>query len=463
MWALFLLARITFADVTEAEVVGEVLSQFPAVQMSQQDVKAAEAQELTARGAFDIVFEGDWKDVTGDYEYSVFESQVRKPTSIFGLDLYGGFRESQGGVPLYYGEQETLDRGEWNVGAKLPLLRGFLTDTRRAGFNKSKLQVSRQNLKLRATELREIEKALFAYWSWKVALGRWRIQKSLLDIAKLRDQWLGKRTRAGDIPAFERKDNLRTVLLRQSALLQADLELKSRETQLAFFLSNADLQKKVESSSLSEKNIESHWFIPQQTSEFKKPIDDLMNRALKQRPEFAAIATQLAQLEIDKDLQQNQFLPKLDLKAEYSKDRGVGSTTLDDENTTVSLQFQVPLQYRNIRGQRDQISADIRKVEFERQLLERQWRADLTALQKNLEVATERRELALQEFDLAKQLENGERTRFRQGDTNVLIVNLREQATAEASLRIIETTADLLRAYASLEVRLGKIPFIKAN
>ena len=68
MWALFLLARITFADVTEAEVVGEVLSQFPAVQMSQQDVKAAEAQELTARGAFDIVFEGDWKDVTGDYE-----------------------------------------------------------------------------------------------------------------------------------------------------------------------------------------------------------------------------------------------------------------------------------------------------------------------------------------------------------------------------------------------------------
>ena len=156
-------------------------------------------------------------------------------------------------------------------------------------------------------------------------------------------------------------------------------------------------------------------------------------------------------------------LPRLDLKAEYSKDSGLGSTNLEDDNTTVSLQFQVPLQYRNIKGQRDQVSANIRKVEWERQLLERQWKAELAALQKNLEVSTERRELSIQEHELAQYLENGERTRFRQGDTNVLIVNLREQASAEASLRIIETTADVLRAYASLQVRLGKIPFLKAN
>jgi len=243
------------------------------------------------------------------------------------------------------------------------------------------------------------------------------------------------------------------------------LELKARETQLAVYITSELLQKKIASSTLSDKNMESRWFVPQQMSEFKKPVDDLMRTALRDRPEFAAIATQLAQLNIDKDLQQNQFLPRLDLKAEYSKDSGlgVGATKLDDDNTTVSLQFQVPLQYRNIKGQRDQVSANIRKVEWERQLLERQWKAELAALQKNLEVSTERRELSIQEHELAQQLENGERTRFRQGDTNVLFVNLREQASAEASLRIIETTADVLRAYAALEVRLGKIPFLKAN
>lgn len=463
MLLIWFLSAFAFADVNESELVSEVLSQFPAVQMSQQDVKASQAQQLAARGAFDIVLEGDWKDSTGDYEYSVFESRIKKPTSLFGLDLYGGFRESQGLVPLYYGEQETLDRGEWNVGARLPLLRGFFIDSRRANLEKSKLQVSRQSLQLRATELREIEKALFSYWNWKVALERWRIQKSLYDIAKTRDQWLEKRTRAGDIPAFERKDNLRTVLLRQSALLQAELELKTRETQLVVFLTNAELIKKIESSTKQHENMESKWSIPTQMASFQKPVDELMKQAMKERPEFGVIAAQLSQLQIDKDLQQNQFLPKLDLKAEYSKDRGVGSSTLDDDNTTVSLQFEVPLQYRNIRGQRDQAAANIKRLEYERQLLERQWRADLQALQKNLEVASERRELSLQEYELAKQLENGERTRFRQGDTNVLIVNLREQASAEASLRIIETTAEVLRAYASLEVRLGKIPFVKMN
>ncbi len=459
MWYLLVLSHLIFADVTESEVVDEVLSQFPAVQISQQNVKVSEAQELAARGAFDIVLEGQWRDTSGDYENSVFESRIVKPTALFGLDLYGGFRESQGEIPIYYGEDETLDRGEWNFGVRLPLLRGFAIDSRRATLNRSKLQLNRQTLQLRATELHEIEKALFAYWNWKVALERWRIQKNLFDIAKTRDEWLEKRTRSGDIAAFERKDNLRTVLLRKSALLQADLELKTREVQLAVFITAPELQKKVQASSSSEKNIEARWSVPQHISEFQKPVDQLMNQALTERPEFAGIALQLAQLNIDKDLQNNQFLPKLDFKAEYSKDRGFGSTKLDDDNTTVSLQFEVPLQYRNIRGQKNIISANMKKVELERQLLERQWRAELTALQKNLEVATERRALSLQEYELAQQLESGERTRFRQGDTNVLIVNLREQASAEASLRIVETTAEVLRTYASLQVRVGTIPF----
>lgn len=78
-----------------------------------------------------------------------------------------------------------------------------------------------------------------------------------------------------------------------------------------------------------------------------------------------------------------------------------------------------------------------------------------------MSVAYERRELSLEEYSLAQQLEKGERLRFRQGDTNVLIVNLREQASAEASLRVVETTAEVLRTYAALEVRVGKIPFLK--
>lgn len=455
------LIHLVSAELTEPQIVGDVLSQFPVIQMSQQELKVAEGQELSARGNFDIVLEGDWKESTGNYENSVLDSRIKKPTSIFGLDLYAGFRKSQGDIPVYYGEDETLDRGEWNVGLNLPLLRGFYIDKRRAEFYKSELQVSRKSLQLRATELKEIEKALFAFWNWKVALERWRIQKELLDIAQSRDQWLEKRAKAGDIAEFERKDNLRTILVRKSALLQADVELKAREMQLNVFITDANLKKNINTSLQPNKNIEARWPIPTHMLSLLKPVNELVNLAIKERPEFAEIATELSQLEIEKDLQKNQFLPKLDFKAEYSKDRGIGSPKLNDDNTTLGLQLQLPLQYRSIRGQNNQISANIKKVELERQLLERQWRAELETLQKNLSVAYERRELSLEEYSLAQQLEKGERLRFRQGDTNVLIVNLREQASAEASLRVVETTAEVLRTYAALEVRVGKIPFLK--
>jgi len=460
MWVMLFLTFFASGNVTEADLVNDVLSQFPAVLMSAQERKFSEAQELAARGAFDLVVEGEWRDTAGNYENSFFSSRIRKPTSLFGLDLYAGFRQSRGEIPVYYGELETLDRGEWNFGLNLPLLRGFWIDNRRAELKKSEIQVKRQTLEFRATELREVEKSLLAYWNWKVALERWRIQKNLLDIAKTRDQWLEKRTRSGDIAAFERKDNLRTVLLRQSALLQAELDLKSREAQLAVFLSSPDLKNKIQTSTASEKNMESRWPVPQQVAQLNGSVDQLMQEAIKERPEFSIIAAQIAQLEISKDLQDNQFLPKLDFRAEYSKDRGVGGANLGDDNSTLSLQFEVPLQYRSVRGQRNQITAEIRRAEFEREFLTRQWRSELEIFQKNLAVATERRSLALQEFELARQLEKGERIRLRQGDTNVLIVNLREQASAEASLRVIETTADVLRAYSSLKIRLGKIPFI---
>lgn len=460
MWYLLVIAGLAGADVTESEIVNHVLVQFPTVQMGIQNVKESEGQELAARGAFDMIVEGNWRDTFGDYDNTVFESRLKKPTAIFGLDLYAGFRESRGDIPVYYGEQETLDRGEWSFGASLPLLRGFLIDERRAIWNKSKLELEQQSLQLRAVELQEIEKSLFAYWNWKMALERWRIQKNLYDIAKTRDEWLQKRAKSGDIAAFERKDNLRTVLLRQSALLQAEVDLETTEAQLAVYIEDENLQKKVRTSTLSEWNMESKWAIPQQTVEFKKPVEELMDRALKNRPEFSIIATELAQLQIDKDYQNNQFLPRLDFRAHYSKDRGIGSPRLGDDNTTLSLQFEVPLQYRRIRGEKNQITANIRKTELEGELLSRQWKAQLIALRKNLDTALERRTLSLQEFELAEQLEKGERVRFRQGDTNVLIVNLREQATAEASLRIIETTVDVLRAYTSIAVRVGKIPFI---
>lgn len=66
-----------------------------------------------------------------------------------------------------------------------------------------------------------------------------------------------------------------------------------------------------------------------------------------------------------------------------------------------------------------------------------------------LEAARQRVLVARREVALATELEAAERQRFEQGDSTLLIVNLREQATAESKVREIDAVLDFQRALAN--------------
>jgi hypothetical protein len=64
-----------------------------------------------------------------------------------------------------------------------------------------------------------------------------------------------------------------------------------------------------------------------------------------------------------------------------------------------------------------------------------------------LSASRKRLHVAQAELRLAAEDEEDERTRLALGDGNILFVNLREQATAEAALREIDALLDNHRAY----------------
>lgn len=453
---------LSSAEVTQTEFVDHVLTQFPTVQMSQEDVSIARAQKTIAEGAFDAVFQTSWTESHGDYDYKYLQSRILKPTSILGLDLYAGFRKSTGVIPIYDGQLETLTDGEWSVGAKLPLLRGLWTDSRRTQLAKSRLQIEKQIYQLRATELAQVKKALMTYWDWKLARERYRIQKELLEVATQRDVWLEKRARAGDVARFERNDNLRSILQRKSFVLQNQQHLKTANAELQMYVSDPGLSSRISHTEFpSERSLD--WSLPPRLEALSKPAESLLTVALAQRPELNALMNQKEQLQADRDLARNEFLPRLDIDAQYSKDRGIGPSNigpsnLDDNNVKVSVNLEIPLQYRRVRGLREQATSALERLNYEKQLLERQWLAEITALQNNLQVSIERRTLAGQELTLAKELNVGEMSRFRHGESTILMVNLREQTTAEAELRLAEMTIEVIKNHASLLLALGEIP-----
>jgi outer membrane protein TolC len=98
------------------------------------------------------------------------------------------------------------------------------------------------------------------------------------------------------------------------------------------------------------------------------------------------------------------------------------------------------------------------RTELQRDLLRQRIEIDLKNAKRGLEVASVRFSISKREYELALHLEDGERKRFKNGESSILTVNLREQATAEARLRMIETLADAHRNHLALKTLIGTIP-----
>jgi outer membrane protein TolC len=76
-------------------------------------------------------------------------------------------------------------------------------------------------------------------------------------------------------------------------------------------------------------------------------------------------------------------------------------------------------------------------------------------------VARERFLLASQEVEMARKLEKAERIRFKAGTSNLFIVNLREQSTADARIReagALETYFRARATYDYLATRFRRSP-----
>ena len=63
--------------------------------------------------------------------------------------------------------------------------------------------------------------------------------------------------------------------------------------------------------------------------------------------------------------------------------------------------------------------------------------------------------LAREQLTAAHELEQSERSRFRLGDSTLLLVNLREQAATDAALQELDALADYHRAKVELRAATG--------
>jgi outer membrane protein TolC len=436
-------------------VLQSVRAKFPRIKVAEQEQKVAEADLVAREGGFDL----QWRaragvDPSGTFQNRRWETDLVQPTTLWGTQFFVGYRFGSGTVPVYDTKLLSPENGEFRAGIDLPILRNGSMDLRRNNLKKASLQLEVADADLKQAILENSKSASFLYWDWILSSKRYEINQELLKVAELRDVWLTERVRLGDLPKFEQEDNYRSILQRKAAVAQSERLFQKASIDLSLFLRN-DQGDPI----LAERDQ-----IPQELPDIREyPLPNFetsIEEALRNRPEILRVSTQGQQNLVDQLLAENQVLPRLDVQMTTARSFGAKGSAPESNQFEGALQFEFPLQNRVALGNRSRFRSTELRIDAQLRLARDQIHNEVRDAVIALQQSKIRWNLSHQEALLAHRLEEGERTRFRAGDSNILTVNLREQATADAQLREWEARTDFYRGLAAYDAALGRLPLL---
>lgn len=437
------------SPVTLKLVLESVDRSYPLLRAARQDRTIADADLLSAEGGFDL----SWRTRAsmapyGYYKNYTIDSVVQQPTRWWGVTAFGGWRIGRGDFAVYDGKRATNDLGELRAGLQIPLWRDGPIDRRRANIQRAEIGQKLGDIAVEQQRIETTRAASLRYWSWVVAGQRVAVARQLLDAAVARDAGLAERASRGDLPPIERTENARSILQRQSQLLAAERALQQAAIELSLFHRGANDAPLIALPNTQPRDL------PEPTS-LEASVESDLARALARRPEARRLALQREQASIELAWARNQSRPAIDLQLAVSRDLGDGASYRRPTEFEAGILIDIPLQTRVADGRADAAYASVAKAAAQEQLARDRIVADVRDARSEVETARQRVKIAREELALARQLEAFERRRFELGDSTLLIVNLREQAAAEAAMREIDALGDFQRALASLRSAMG--------
>lgn len=446
--ALLLCAEARAGELTEDEVVRAAKLSFPLVVAAQRDVEGAEGALRSARGGFDPTWRSTAGiEATGKYPTVRAQTAIEQPTPLWGSSVFVGYRIGQGTFAVYDGKAETNQLGELRGGLRVPLWRDGPIDKRRAGITQQEYGLKAAESSRSLTMIETVRASKLRYWAWVSAGQRLNALRAWLALAESRDAQLKERVARGDTSEIERTENQRAILQRQNAVMLAERDVIVAANELGYYL-RADDGRVLppEPHRLPGK-------LPEPT-----PVSVAGNAedvALAARPELARLSALRGRTEVELEFARNQSKPAIDTVVAVSRDLGAGDPGREKPVLEAMLVLDVPLFNRTALGRADAVRAEQGRIEQQIRLQRDRVVLDVKNAQAALRISEERARLAAKELEVAKGLAAAEWTRFTLGESTVLLVNVREQSSAEADLRHIDALADYRAALANYRFALG--------
>lgn len=406
----------------------------------------AEATIRNAYGEFDPIFEGrlERKTKSGAPTVDLLSAGVELPIgSLFGPKFVAKYKR---GFGTRLSSVDITDAaGEAEVGVKVPLLQGIFLDKRRAVFEKAALRPDlsranevqiKNNLLLTASEL---------YWDWAEAYSQLSVAQQVYDIAVVRAQALAERVKRGETAALDSVEAMQEVAKRLGDVLKAQRKYEASSIKAGVLLWNQD-------GTPRPLNAVPYSLPPAPTLTPAQIEFDRM-QALKNRPEVLQIDVEQRAADVDVRFSYEFLRPNLE--AQFQALQYFGTASGFDYR--IGLSMSQPLFFREANAQLQLSQIKATRASLKRLEVERKIQADIDDALSAIGRALERIEAAERETRYAYLVQEGERLRFLAGESSLLILNLRERATATAMQGLVNAQADYLRAISDYLWATGKI------
>ncbi|WP_197532202.1 TolC family protein [Symmachiella macrocystis] len=433
------------------QVVNSVHESYPLLAAALLENSIADGKQLATWGAFDTKFKSASQNGALGF-YETYRQDIGFVQPIYnGGEFFSGYRIGRGNFQPWYLERQTNEGGEFKAGFRVPLLKNREIDERRAALWRATYEQQRVRPEVRAQLILFVREASIAYWTWIATGQQYRIWQQALELSEERNSRLQRRVEEGDLDPPALQDNLRSIALRESKLIDRGRKLQQSAVKLSLFYRSADGSPIIpEPSQLRD--------FPEPTEFLASQIESDIQVALSQRPELAALDALYRQINVDLAEANNEYLPTVDAQVWNSQDVGEPTSSKRDKSRyelEASLFIDVPLQRRKARGKSHAAEAKLSQVAVKRRFTQDKIVAEVQAAFAGLTAAYDRLGKAREAKRLAEYMADVERRRFELGQSGLLDVFIREQSAIEAADGEVEALLEYFAALANYTAALA--------
>ena len=423
---------LSLADVLESSRL-----HYPGIRAAVAKQRIAGNEAMAAAGGFDTQLSSEglgW--LGGFYDGAVVTNKVYQPFQPMGANVFAQYKLANGDFPIYQDSNFTNTGGQAKLGVAFSLLRDRDIDDRRFALLDADLALVEADLALVIKQLEVQQNAAIRYWQWVAAGQRLGVYRDLLNIAVARETGLTEQVERGAQARINLLENRQVITRRQTLIASAEREFKVAATRLSLYYRDDN------GTTLVARDAQ----LPQGVLRGPEGLGasaaatDTSKTLIENRPELLAVENRIERALNRVRLRENSVKPRLDLSLEVSDGLGAiaeGGPSRDTFDTIVGVNFSVPLQQRSARARLAQSRLTLDALAAERDEM-----TDML-LQELRELAVERRfaltlaRLAEAEVAQSRELQEAELRRFQQGASDFFLINVREQALANAQIKAL--------------------------